>query len=100
MLNDETMGWSGTETGRQLREDDAERFDPAQPNKSRFGAPAFRPETGNPAVVDYHIDQLVASVKYFDWDGFRYDDYYDYDFRGDRPARQAEDPIQGLSVPC
>jgi hypothetical protein len=80
--NDTTMGWSGQEMARQLREDDAERFD-AQTGKPRFGARGvWGPQTGNPAVVDHHIAQLVASAKRFQWDGFRYDDPYDYDFAG------------------
>jgi hypothetical protein len=81
--NDVTMGWSGAEIARQLREDDAERFDPKTPNKPRFRARGvWGPQTGNPAVIDYHANQLVASAKHFGWDGFRYDDPYDYDFAG------------------
>jgi hypothetical protein len=78
--NDTTMGWSGEEINRQLREDDAERFDP-QTGKPRFGARGiWGVQTGNPTAVDHHIAQLVASTKRFNWDGFRYDDPYDYDF--------------------
>jgi hypothetical protein len=97
--NDVTMGWSGGEIARQLREDDAERFDPKEPNKPRFGARGvWGPQTGNPAVVDYHIGQLVASAKYFGWDGFRYDDPYDYDFSGaDLLGRKV--PFTGFFAP-
>ena len=97
--NDVTMGWSAGEISRQLREDDAERFDPKEPNKPRFGARGvWGPQTGNPAVVDYHINQLVSSITYFDWDGFRYDDPYDYDFQGaDMFARKL--PFKGFSAP-
>ncbi len=80
--NDEMMGWSGGEISRQMREDDEERFDP-QTKKARFYARGvWGPQTGIPGPVDYHIAQLVASTKRFDWDGFRYDDLYDYDFSG------------------
>jgi hypothetical protein len=64
----------------QAREDDAERFDPAAPDKPKFKAQGvWRLASGNPAVVDAHIDQLVRSTKFFGWDGWRYDDRYDYD---------------------
>jgi hypothetical protein len=97
--NDVTMGWSGDEIARQLREDDAERFDPQAPNTPRFGARGvWGPQTGNPTVVDHHIGQLVASMRHFGWDGFRYDDPYDYDFHGaDLFGRQL--PFQGFSAP-
>ena len=97
--NDEAMAFSPVDTARQAREDDSERFDPANPNKSRFGASGvFTVMTGNPAAVDYHIHQLVAAVNYFDWDGFRYDDYCDYDF----PATDMlgnHVPYKGFTVP-
>ncbi len=32
----------------------------------------------SPAAMRWHADQLVASMNYFDWDGFRYDDCLDY----------------------
>lgn len=97
--NDFTMGWSAAEISRQLREDDAERFDPKEPNKPRFGARGvWGPQTGTPAVIDYHAAQLVASAKHFNWDGFRYDDPYDYDFAGaDLLGRRM--PFTGFTAP-
>jgi hypothetical protein len=97
--NNVTMGWSAAEISSQLREDDAERFDPKEPNRSRFGARGvWGPQTGNPAVVDYHAAQLVASAKHFGWDGFRYDDPYDYDFAGaDLLGRRM--PFTGFTAP-
>lgn len=91
--------FSPDEIAIQVREDDNERFDPQAPNKARFGARGvYAPMTGNPAAVDYHINQLVASTKYFDWDGFRYDDYCDYDFRTtDLLGNQV--PYRGFTVP-
>jgi len=91
--------FSPDEIAIQVREDDNERFDPAQPNKPRFGARGvYGPMTGNPAAVDYHINQLVASTKFFDWDGFRYDDYCDYDFPAtDLLGNQV--PYRGFTVP-
>ena len=97
--NDETMGWSAGEIARQWREDDAERFDPQAPTKPRFGARGvWGPQTGNPAAVEYHINQLVASTQFFGWDGFRYDDPYDYDFAGaDLLGRKV--PFTGFTAP-
>jgi hypothetical protein len=91
--------FSPAEIAIQVREDDNERFDPKAPNKPRFGARGvYAPMTGNPAAVDYHINQLVASTKYFDWDGFRYDDYCDYDFPAtDLLGNQV--PYRGFTVP-
>jgi hypothetical protein len=91
--------FSPAEIAIQTREDDNERFDPKEPNKARFGARGvYAPMTGNPAAVDYHINQLVASTKFFDWDGFRYDDYCDYDFRAtDVFGNQV--PYRGFTVP-
>jgi hypothetical protein len=91
--------FSPAEIAIQTREDDNERFDPKEPNKPRFGARGvYGPMTGNPAAVDYHIDQLVASTKFFDWDGFRYDDYCDYDFPAtDLLGNQV--PYRGFTVP-
>ena len=55
----------------------------AELDKTPFGAESvWALATGNPAVVDFHIDQLVRSTQFFGWDGFRYDDRYDYDYRG------------------
>jgi len=91
--------FSPDEIAIQVREDDSERFDPKEPNKPRFGARGvYAPMTGNPAAVDYHINQLVASTKFFDWDGFRYDDYCDYDFPAiDLLGNQV--PYRGFTVP-
>jgi hypothetical protein len=96
--NDEMMGWSGGEISRQMREDDNERFDP-QTKKARFSARGvWGPQTGMPGPVDYHIDQLVKSTKRFDWDGFRYDDLYDYDFAGaDMLGNKV--PYKGMTSP-
>ncbi|MEI6519274.1 MAG: hypothetical protein WCO98_04445 [bacterium] len=96
--NDEMMGWSNGEITRQLREDDNERFDP-ETKKARFGARGvWGPQTGMPGPVDYHISQLVASTKRFDWDGFRYDDLYDYDFAGaDMLGNKV--PYKGMTSP-
>ena len=97
--NNTTMGWSSFEINRQLREDDAERFDPKDPNKPLFDARGvWGPQTGNPAAVDYHIGQLVASAKLFGWDGFRYDDPYDYDFAGADMLGRAV-PFTGFTAP-
>jgi hypothetical protein len=35
----------------------------------------------NPTAFRWHADQMVASMKCFGWDGFRYDDPIDYDAR-------------------
>lgn len=91
--------FSPAEIALQVREDDNERFDPKEPNKPRFGARGtYAPMSGNPAAVDYHINQLVASTKYFDWDGFRYDDYCDYDFPT-IDLRGNQVPYRGFTVP-
>jgi hypothetical protein len=97
--NDTDMAWAPSQITQQLRENDAERFSPQAPNKPLFGAQGvWGLQTGNPAVVDYHVNQLIASVKLFDWDGFRYDDYYDYDFPSvDLLGRKM--PFQGFTVP-
>jgi hypothetical protein len=78
--NDNDMAYEVAAVRRQARESDAERFDPRSPNKPKFKAKGvWRPATGNPDLVDAHIDQLVRSAKTLGWDGFRYDDHYDYD---------------------
>jgi len=98
-LNGPALAFSPEAMARQLRQDDNERFSPAEPNKPLFLAEGvFTPMTGNPAVVQTHIDQLVASAKLFDWDGFRYDDYVDYDFKAvDMLGNQM--PYKGFTVP-
>lgn len=45
----------------------------------------------NPNAFRWHADQMVASMKHFGWDGFRYDDPIDYD------ARQVD--VQGRESP-
>lgn len=45
----------------------------------------------NPNAFRWHADQMVASMKHFGWDGFRYDDPIDYD------ARQVD--LQGREAP-
>ena len=80
-INNSLMAWAPSQIAQQLREDDAERFSPQAPNTALFGAQGiWSLQTGNLAVDDYHVSQLIASIKLFDWDGFRYDDLYDYDF--------------------
>lgn len=78
--NNPDLAFGVEATRRQAREDDAERFDPAAPNKPKFKAEGvWRMASGNPEVLDFHIDQLVRSTQFFGWDGWRYDDRYDYD---------------------
>ena len=78
--NSADLAYGVNELEQQAREDDNERFDPANPRKARFGAAGiWGVMTGNPRALDDHIDQLVRSTKLFDWDGWRYDDRYDYD---------------------
>jgi hypothetical protein len=74
------QGYSVSAIRRQARADDAERFDPSAPNKAKFNAQGvWRLASGNPDVVDAHVDQLVRSIAAFGWDGWRYDDRYNYD---------------------
>jgi hypothetical protein len=78
--NNNDMAYAVNAVRRQERGDDAERFDPSAPNKPKFKAQGvWRLASGNPEVVDAHVDQLVRSTKFFGWDGWRYDDRYDYD---------------------
>lgn len=78
--NNSDQAYAVNAVRRQERGDDAERFDPSTPNKPKFKAQGiWRLAAGNPDVVDAHIDQLVRSTKFFGWDGWRYDDRYDYD---------------------
>jgi hypothetical protein len=78
--NNNDMAYEVGDIRRQLREDDAERFNKAKPNKPNFGARGvWRLASGNADVVGAHIDQLVLSTKFFGWDGWRYDDHYWYD---------------------
>jgi uncharacterized membrane protein len=78
--NNNDQAYSVNALRRQAREDDVERFERTTPNKPKFNAQGvWRLASGNPAVVDAHIDQLVRSTKVFDWDGFRYDDRCNYD---------------------
>jgi hypothetical protein len=78
--NNYDMAYSVSAVRRQARGNDAERFDPSTPNKPKFNAQGvWRLAAGNPDVVDAHIDQLVRSTAFFGWDGWRYDDRYDYD---------------------
>jgi hypothetical protein len=78
--NNNDMAYEVADIRRQAREDDSERFDKATPNKPNFMARGvWRLASGNPEVVDAHIDQLVRSTKLFGWDGWRYDDHYWYD---------------------
>jgi uncharacterized membrane protein len=78
--NNNDLAYAINAVRRQERGDDAERFDPSAPNKPKFKAQGvWRMAAGNPELVDAHIDQLVRSTKYFGWDGWRYDDRYDYD---------------------
>jgi hypothetical protein len=78
--NNNDMAYEVHDIRRQAREDDAERFDKAAPTKPNFTARGvWRLASGNPDVVDAHIDQLVRSTKLFGWDGWRYDDHYWYD---------------------
>ncbi|MFL5241397.1 MAG: hypothetical protein ACJ8FY_04760 [Gemmataceae bacterium] len=97
--NNEWLAYKVPAVERQLREDDRERF-----GEGGKGAPKFKAEgvwalaTGNPAVVDYHADQLARSTKQFDWDGWRYDDQYDYDASGvDMLGRKV--PFPGMTNP-
>lgn len=98
-VNGPAVAFSPWQIAQQRRQDDSERFSPDAPNKPLFRAQGvFTPMTGNPAVVRNHIDQLVASAKFFDWDGFRYDDYIDYDFEAvDMVGNKM--PYKGFTVP-
>ena len=51
----------------------------------------------NPNAFRWHADQMVASMKHFGWDGFRYDDPIDYDARQvDLQGREA--PFRGIGL--
>jgi hypothetical protein len=79
--NDTSLAFGVEEIQRQTREDDKERFADAKMRKPRWSAQGiWALATGNPAMVDYHIDQLVSGAKEFGFDGWRYDDAYRYDY--------------------
>jgi len=79
--NNPDLAYGVSSLRRQNREDDKERFD--DKNQPRFNAEGiWGLMTGNPDVVDRHAQQLVAATKLFDFDGWRYDDRYDYDSSG------------------
>jgi hypothetical protein len=78
--NNGDMAYAVSALKQQARQDDSERFDSSTPNKPKFRAQSvWRLASGNPDVVDAHIEQQVRSTKFFGWDGWRYDDRYDYD---------------------
>ena len=97
--NNVDLAFAVDNTARQAREDDAERFDPDKPNKPKFDAgDIWGMMTGNPALIDYHLAQITQATKEYGWDGFRYDDRYDYDYNGvDVLGRQM--PFPGFSNP-
>ncbi|MHB9133935.1 MAG: hypothetical protein ACYDBB_22945 [Armatimonadota bacterium] len=81
--NDFLLAYGVNTLQRQAREDDNERFEDTKLfRKPRFGAEGiWSLVTGNPAMIDHHVDQLIEGMKFFGFDGWRYDDQYDYDYR-------------------
>jgi len=97
--NDSDTNFAVNDIARQQREDDSERFDPNDPKaKPKFDASGiYGLMSGNMGLLDYHISQLQAAVKEFGFDGFRYDDRYDYGYQTtDMLGR--ETPYPGMST--